>query len=407
MFKAEKYKGILGLLDQGIISGTNFLLGLFIVNQFGLSSYGQYASVWLIYLFIASLLHSFITLPSMVLQSENYTREEIVFSNRKIRDRILIITTPAVFLLILFIYDLLLIEVIIYTFLIVAALRFDAQRKLFYALENSRHACFGSVIFFFSLSLFATSLWYIEVDGIKYLLIGLAFAFVLGGVYFELKIRKIRDVIRPRKIDSTLVNNWKYSKALLLTNILQWISGNFIQLAVLGILGTTSLGVLRMLQNILGLLHVIFLALENIVPAKGAQLLKTGEPKKYKTYLKKVLSHSALIFSLILLSLLIFPERVLSNIYSEDMIEYAFLLREFSFVYVLVFVGTWFQLILKINAKNNGILVAYIGSIIIGYLCAEPFVNRWGLSGAILTFGVLQIFTNSVYFFTIIKEKLI
>jgi len=60
--KKDKNK-LLVVLDQVIVSGGNFALGLVLIRTLGLADYGVYAVLWMGVLFALSLHQAFITMP--------------------------------------------------------------------------------------------------------------------------------------------------------------------------------------------------------------------------------------------------------------------------------------------------------------------------------------------------------
>ena len=66
----------------------------------------------------------------------------------------------------------------------------------------------------------------------------------------------------------TMTRHFEFSKWLLGTAMLQWLSGNYFIIAAASILGPIAVGAVRMVQNIMGLCHVLFLAMENFLPVE-------------------------------------------------------------------------------------------------------------------------------------------
>ena len=62
-FKLKKYN--LVLLDQIIVSGSNFLVAILLVNFIGLEKFGLFSFLWLIYLLINTVQLSSIISPMM------------------------------------------------------------------------------------------------------------------------------------------------------------------------------------------------------------------------------------------------------------------------------------------------------------------------------------------------------
>ena len=59
----NRIKQIIPYLDQAVVSGGNFLLGVFLARVLGLEHYGEYALAWLVVLFCSSIHHAWIINP--------------------------------------------------------------------------------------------------------------------------------------------------------------------------------------------------------------------------------------------------------------------------------------------------------------------------------------------------------
>ena len=67
------------VLDQGIVSGSNFALGIFLVSIMGIENYGSYSLIWLIILFFQSLQMSIIISPLMNIAGTLGLEEKYIF----------------------------------------------------------------------------------------------------------------------------------------------------------------------------------------------------------------------------------------------------------------------------------------------------------------------------------------
>ena len=63
-------KRLIPLVDQAIVSGGNFLLGVLLARVLGLAVYGEFAIVWLIVLFCSSIHHAWIITPLYTFSSK-------------------------------------------------------------------------------------------------------------------------------------------------------------------------------------------------------------------------------------------------------------------------------------------------------------------------------------------------
>lgn len=399
-----------GFIDQGIVSGLNFILAVILIKNFGLPVFGDYSALWLIFLFTLSLFQVFINLPGMVLKTGVENPTNYLIQNRKIGDLLIIISTPFVIVSSFLIptnfsnSSILLIAIAILLYL-----RQDSLRKFFYSIQRNNLALMGSLLQLSILCIGYFLLFFTNVMDFNMFILLLIVGSLSANIVYQYLFSKWVKLHHAKAFSNkkVLILNWKYAKPLLATSLLQFFSGNFIHIAVLGFLGNNALGILRMIQNILGVLHVLLLALENIIPAKAAKYFQGNEFTKYKKFVFENMKLSGLIFIGTLVTLALFAQPILHYLYGENVEDYAYLLQLFTGIYILIFLGTWLQLILKITSNNNGILIAYLLALMVGGILAQPMVTNFGLTGAVVMFGILQVVTNTIYLIRIKKLKLL
>ena len=65
-------KGILAVLDQGLIAGSNFLVGVLLARWLAPEQYGAYALAFSIFLLLFQIYHSFVLEPMSVFGGSEY-----------------------------------------------------------------------------------------------------------------------------------------------------------------------------------------------------------------------------------------------------------------------------------------------------------------------------------------------
>ena len=71
--------------------------------------------------------------------------------------------------------------------------------------------------------------------------------------------------------------HWHFSKWLTAFALMQWTTGNLFFIAARALLGASAVGALRAAQNLMGVLHILFRGLENVVvPTAGALYKRKG-----------------------------------------------------------------------------------------------------------------------------------
>ena len=119
------------------------------------------------------------------------------------------------------------------------------------------------------------------------------------------------------------------------------------------------------------------------------------------TYFKKVALVTGIVYGLLLLLLKLFGAQILELLYGAAYAQHTNLLDLFIGLYILIFLGTLAQLMLKTLKLNYSIFIAYLLTVLFAFLLAHPLLEAFAIKGVIIGFAILQLITLSVYFFTL------
>ena len=86
----------------------------------------------------------------------------------------------------------------------------------------------------------------------------------------KMQLKKIK-LNYARKI---FKRNWSFSQWLVYSSLLQWGTGNLFIIMAGTLLGPWAVGVIRIMQNTMGLFNVLFIFLENVLPINFANIFK-------------------------------------------------------------------------------------------------------------------------------------
>ena len=204
---------------------------------------------------------------------------------------------------------------------------------------------------------------------------------------------------KTNEIIPTIKRHYHFSIWLLGTSVMQWFSSNFFIVAAAGVLGPSAVGVLRIGQNIIGLTHVIFLGMENVIPTEASrQFLKNGK-EGLINYMKSVMLKASMAVGLILLIMSIAAPQLLTLFYGLEYADQSFVVIWYCILYVFVFLGYPARFILRTLHETCPIFIAYILTAIISSLSAFPIVENFGIIGCLVGLLLTQIVTLLVYFF--------
>jgi len=203
-----------------------------------------------------------------------------------------------------------------------------------------------------------------------------------------------------------LIRHFHFSKWLLGTSVLQWLSGNYFIIVGASILGTSAVGAIRMVQNLMGLCHILFLAMESLIPIEAARQFQAEGEDGLIQYLLKITKQLGLGFGLLLSFIVLFAAPILSLIYGADAVPFAYIAVAYAFLYLLVFFGHPLRFYLRTIEKTSPIFFAYCFGSLFSLSCAYPLLQYFDIQG--LLFGLIftQLINLIVYaFFSIQSNK--
>jgi O-antigen/teichoic acid export membrane protein len=181
--------------------------------------------------------------------------------------------------------------------------------------------------------------------------------------------------------------HWRISRWLSASALLQWTSGNLFIIAAPVFYGAAAAGVLKASQNLMGVTHIWFQGLDNIVPAETARHLHEGGVHSMLAYTKSILfkwGGLTLLFAAIIAAA---PGFWLRLIYGPEMVQYGYILRLYALLYVIVFIGGPLRAALQALEFTVPIFWSYLAMTIFAFCFAIPLAKWLGLSGSL--FGLL------------------
>lgn len=397
----------LTLIDQMIVSGCNFLLGIILTRALGLTQYGAFALAWMGILLASSLQQGILIKPMMSLSQEESDQEryflsclllQIGFSISCGLISLVVLAFPGLFdgqqVFALSLPILIAFHNIQEFWRKLAIIRRETHITLL--LDSVAYG--GSIItllFFFltdQLSL-SISMWT--------LVMYFAVSSLLGFLLVKIKSK------RPKPVEATLKKHWKFGSWLIYTSFLQFFSGNYFLIVAAALLGTAAVGALRIGQNLIGLTHVLFLTMENTIPLRAATAFQESGLGGMRDYLKLVSIKTSGLLIAILAGIAICAPWLISIFYGQEYVEYTYLLWAYAVLYVFIFPGYILRFALRTISYTQPIFIAYVGSSLFGFLAAYPIINAWGMMGVIYGLVISQIIMHTCYgwlFFRRIKR---
>jgi len=398
-------KGLI-FLDQAMVSGSNFLLGILLVRYLGLAEYGIFTLLWMAVLFALGINQALIIKPLLSIgpklkgiKQERYLAGlhsiQFYFSLVLLGLGIGIYYGTQLFINKAFIDFIPIISVIIFGQTI-----HDFYRKI-YLIEDRIFK-----VFLLDLILYGGQL--LGILGLLFLgklNLQSALCVVLIVNILSILYGKYSQSFSQKNTKKILIRHFHYSKWLLGTSILQWLSGNYFIIVGASILGTSAVGAIRMVQNLMGLCHILFLVMESIIPIEAARQFQAEGENGLINYLIKMTKQLGTGFGFLLLIISIGAAPILSLVYGPEAAPYAFIAVTYSLLYAFVFIGHPLRFYLRTIEKTSPIFIAYCIGSLFSLCSAYPLLQFFQIHG--LLFGLIftQLINILVYYFFSLKSS--
>ena len=265
-------------IDQSLVSAFGLLSGVLLIKTVGLEQYGLYVWIWLGISFFLGLQQSLILIPLMdSIQDFHSAKRASLLSGSFVLEWLFLLASLLTLVLIFGFKIIPIPKGISISHILILGLAWPLQDFLRRALLIFQQAskaflldCIGYGLPLFLLFLSSFSL---EIDLDFFILaqaICLGFSSFLGVAITSWIPIDSKDLFK------ILSHLWKRGKWMVGQHVIQFFSGNYFTIAIGVLLGEGMLASLRLGQSFMGGFHVVFLAMENIVPIKLSSLVKNG-----------------------------------------------------------------------------------------------------------------------------------
>lgn len=405
------------ILDQALVSGGNFALGVLLARWLGLSAFGTYSLLWMGVLFALSLHQAFVTQPLMTLfaqrpeggEREGYFRS-VLWMQIGISGGLGLLSVLAFFasqnigLEVEWLGWLPLVGGVAALYLLQ-----DTLRKWCFVQKKYLPPLLFDGLLFVPLLAALAALHFADRLNLTTTLWAMLAAYGLSctvGLLSAVRALSPNSAKSKAVLITTLKEHYHFSIWLLGTSLLQWFSGNFFLIAAAGVLGTVAVGALRMAQNMVGLSHVLFLAMENIVPAEAARQYFSHGREKMSAYLRHITLMGSVPFVVLLGGLSLLAPWLIGLLYGAEYVPYSYLVWVFSMHYILVYIGYPLRFALRTLRFTPPIFVAYGLTAGLSLLLAFPMVRAWGMAGVMAGLMGAQAVSLVVYILFLMKMKI-
>jgi O-antigen/teichoic acid export membrane protein len=392
---------IWALTDQSVVSATNFLTNVMLARFMGLREFGVFALAWMAVLFVNSLQGALIVAPMTSIAPKQEEKDRPSYFGAVVFQELVLVSCCFVLVFIaLKVSDNFFPHIGLRQLalpLAVSAFAYQAQdflRRYFFVTLKSRRALADDALSYITqlpILFFLHKAGHLNSVIALWVMAGTSILGLVAGWFWVEPI-----AFDGKQIKAITRRHWKISRWLGASALLQWTSGNLFVIAAPVYYGAAAAGVLKASQNLMGVTHVWFQGLDNVVPVETARRLRDGGVHSMLAYTRSILvkwGGLTLIFAIVMAAA---PGFWLRLIYGLDMVQYGYILRLFALLYVLIFVGGPLRAGLQALEFTVPIFWSYLAMTTCAVAFAVPMAKWLGLTGVMLGLLGIQILFQSI-----------
>lgn len=377
------------ILDQLIVSASNFATGVLLVRGLGLTQFGRFTVAYTLILLANNVQLSFISSPMISFGALCATPQDRgryvrgMFGVQLVFGAIVTVVTGIAAVAILWVKpqygSMRLIPALacgVLMFLMQDWLRryYFTVGKAWASIWNDAISYIGQLIVLLVLAVIhqlsvVSALWAIALTS------GAAFAM---GVFFE------RLGFTVLEIQLAWRRSRSASRDLAIASQLQWFVYQGAMLIGANVLGAQAAGSVRATQNVVGPVNVGFQAMENLVPIKAGEEMRRGGVQQVAAFLLRFGAKGFLLLSIVFLGIGAFAKDFLSFFYGHQVAVYSGILDLQFLYFLLVWPLRQFNYLFRTIGRTGAILWSSLAAAMTSLVLIYPFVHRYNALGIML-----------------------
>lgn len=382
-------KALLALIDQALVSGTNFVTTVALARALGMKGFGVFALAWTAIILVNNLQVAFVVSPMMSVGPKQEAHERPTYYGAVLAQEIVFalcvsfVVWVTVSLLNTYFSQWNIRDLgLPLTFATLAYLLQDFIRRYFFSTRQAKMALICDSISYLTqlpIILFmarrshlspGAALWVIGATSIG--------GFLVSFMWFE----PVR--LESQSLRQVTVRHWRVSRWLAPSAFMQWGSGNLFGLVAPVYYGAAAAGVLRAAQNIVAVTHIWYLGLDNVVPAEAARQMHTGGVQACTRYIRQIVWRWGAITAAFLFLVVARPSLWLRLVYGTAYAGFGHILQLYAALYLMIFLGGPLRAGLQALEYAAPIFWSYLAMTLFSIAFAGPFAKSLGLVGAML-----------------------
>ncbi|WP_460226149.1 lipopolysaccharide biosynthesis protein [Aurantivibrio infirmus] len=397
----------IAILDQAILSATNFAINVLLIRYLPIDEFGVYVIVFSLLLFVSSVQAALVCSPLIVIVPQRKERlgENFIGS---IFYGYAFLCFSIVCLIQLshamskfgfdWVYDSTLVNILSVTSVFYLGQLFI--RSVLLSKFRFLSALINDLIISSLQILFIIILVKAESLEINSIFLSLSFSAFASFIYGLFQCRRYLKSPKSSRVLIDCIRNLNHGKWLLGSNLIGWSRTNIINYAALFMLGPVAPAVIRTLQTIFGPLNLGLLSMESVIPQYCSRLYLDRGFSALASAIVKVSFFALALVVFYYIVVVSFGPLILRSFFGEKYVEYSSLVWLVGVQYLFIVLQIVSTIVLRVIEKPKSIfkisameflLTLIPGILLINYIELEGVILWKIASSVVLSIGLLLV----------------
>jgi O-antigen/teichoic acid export membrane protein len=202
---------------------------------------------------------------------------------------------------------------------------------------------------------------------------------MLGAVHGVLCLEKLS--FNAQVLRKAMWRHWQFTKWLVPSTVMSWCTGHVFFLMSGVVLGVATAGILRAAQTIFGVVHILFIAVDNFAPVHASEIFHRQGSAALHRYLKGLTWKLGGAFLVLLLLINVNGTAITRLLYGSDYPAMTYLLLGFSIIYSVPLLAKILHVWVLAIESTEVEFVPWVVAVAFTAVAAYPFVALGGIPG--------------------------
>ena len=375
------------LVDQFMVSGCNFLVGIAAARYLGIAEFGKFTLIMMIAGLATMVQSVIVAMPMVTLAGKRRKRSDSYFAAVTLWGATLSVAfSLATVLVVVAIYlaqsgavSVLLILAVL-SVSIFLSMHDVVRRVLFTQRRGGEAFLFDGLRF----ALFGAIVIWLHGSGavVDAPMVLIAMGASAAAVTVPFAVSLVRARVRSRLFKRIWLRHWLPARWLVLMELVSTGQEQVIWIGVAAGLGDVAVGALRAGQYLLGITHFITMGSENFLPRQAAEEYRIGGVGALKSYLARQTVLLGAVTGILILAVALPARFWLTTVFGPAYADYASLVWIYSATYAAIFVRSIWVFYLRTIEDTRSVFRSFLMSSVLAVVCAWPAIAAFGVAGA-------------------------